>query len=246
MYYIYKMQTIALNIWSSPRNISTAFMYSWAQRKDTSVVDEPLYAHYLRVTDANHPGKEDILKSQNQFADQVIGEVLLAKYPTPFVVHKQMTHHLVELDWSFLLKTKNIILIRNPREIIASYAKVIPTISMLDIGVKKQIELFNFLDQHKNLAAVIDTNELLKNPKKVIQTLCSNLNIPFDKSMLSWNAGSRKEDGVWAKYWYANVHQSTGFKKYIPKTVSLSNDHELLAQQCQPYFDQLFNVAIKA
>ena len=52
-------------MWSGPRNISTAMMRSWENREDTFVVDEPLYAHYLRATGIEHPGTEEILQSQN-------------------------------------------------------------------------------------------------------------------------------------------------------------------------------------
>ncbi len=240
------MQSTAINIWSSPRNISTAFMYAWAQREDCTVVDEPLYAHYLRVTDADHPGKKEIMESQSQFAERVISNVILKDYETPLVLHKQMTHHLVDLDWSFLLKTKNIILIRNPREIIASYAKVISKPNMRDIGIRKQMELYNYLSRHNNLAAVVDTNELLKNPKKVMEELCVSLDVPFDEKMLCWEAGARAEDGIWAKYWYGNVHKSTGFKKYIPKETILNEQLEILASECQTYYERLFNICIKA
>ena len=47
-------QRIAM--WSGPRNISTAMMRSWGNRPDTFVCDEPLYAHYLKVTGLEHPG----------------------------------------------------------------------------------------------------------------------------------------------------------------------------------------------
>ena len=51
------MKTVCL--WSGPRNVSTALMYSFAQRPDTRVVDEPLYGHYLRVSGAEHPGDQE-------------------------------------------------------------------------------------------------------------------------------------------------------------------------------------------
>ena len=53
-------------LWSGPRNISTALMYAFAQREDTRVVDEPLYAHYLSSypeAQKYHPGTDDILNS---------------------------------------------------------------------------------------------------------------------------------------------------------------------------------------
>ena len=239
------MKTKAINIWSSPRNISTALMYSFAQRNDMTVVDEPLYAHYLRVSDADHPVKEEIINSQNPFAENVIKNVILNDYDTAYSLHKQMTHHLVDLDWNFLLQSKNVIIIRNPREIIASYAKVIPNPTIRDVGIKKQIEVYQFLSDNNKLAAVIDTNELLKNPKKILTALCEELDIPFDDKMLSWNAGARKEDGIWAEYWYTNVHQSTGFKKYVKKEVHLSDRLEELAKECMPFYEELFCKCVK-
>jgi hypothetical protein len=239
------MRTQVINIWSSPRNISTALMYSFAQRNDMTVVDEPLYAHYLRVSGANHPVKEKIIHSQNPFAKNVIKDVILNDYATPYSLHKQMTHHLVDLDWSFLLQSKNVIIIRNPREIIASYVKVISNPTIKDVGIKKQMDVYRFLSENDKLATVIDTNELLKNPKKILTALCKELGIPFDDKMLSWNAGAIKEDGIWAEHWYANVHRSTGFKKHVKKEVYLSEELEELAKECMPFYEQLFDKCVK-
>ncbi len=240
------MPTKAINIWSSPRNISTAFMYSFAQRNDMTVVDEPLYAHYLKATDVEHPGKNEILASQSQVAKDVIENVILKTYPTPYSLHKQMTHHLVDMDWDFMRDCKNILLIRNPREIIASYAKVIPYPKMRDVGIRKQMELYQYLKKYHALHGIVDTNELLKHPQKVLRQLCSQLDIPFDMCMLEWGKGARPEDGVWAKYWYSNVHQSTGFQPYQAKHPILTEELESLAKQCMPYYDELYQHCIKS
>ena len=93
-------------LWSSPRNISTAMMYSFAQRDDTVVIDEPLYAHYLKITNSNHPGKKEILHAQLNDADKVINEIILGDYDKPIVFFKQMTHHLVTLILIFYHKQK--------------------------------------------------------------------------------------------------------------------------------------------
>ena len=55
-----------INLWSGPRNISTATMYAFAQREDTTVYDEPLYAHYLSNSNAReyHPGADEVLAKQ--------------------------------------------------------------------------------------------------------------------------------------------------------------------------------------
>ncbi len=237
-----------INVWSSPRNISTALMYSFAQRPDTTVVDEPLYAHYLSKTDseAGHPGTEEVLISQENDGETVVREVVFGEYPTPVVLFKQMTHHLIHLDWTFMLATENVLLIRNPREIIASYAKVIANPAMHDIGVEKQHELFDFLTKNNRLAAVVDARELLLNPRDVLAQLCDRLGIGFEEKMLHWPPGPRPEDGVWAKYWYANVHRSSGFEPFVEKNVTLPPRLEELAERCQPFYEKLYENALKA
>ncbi len=234
-----------INLWSSPRNISTALMYSFAQRKDCIIFDEPLYAHYLRVSNIQHPGRELILQSQNQKAHEVILEILEAeKNQQKWALCKQMTHHLVDLDWNFLLDSKNVMLIRNPREIIASYSKVIPYPTMQDIGIKKQMDVYHYLKNNNKKIIIIDTNQLLKNPSKMLETLCNELEIPFDENMLKWKAGSIKEDGIWAKYWYHNVHQSTGFAPYKAKSIQLNALNKKLAEEAMPFYNELFELSL--
>ena len=242
------MEKSKINLWSSPRNISTAMMYSFAQRDDMSVVDEPLYAHYLTHTasQALHPATSQILDSQEANGGKVVSQMLYGVSPKPCTLFKQMTHHLIHLEEDFLGKMKNVLLIRDPRRIIASYSKVISNPTIQDIGVKMQAELFEKLQKKGALNAIVDTKQVLLNPEKVLRTLCYKLEIPFTEKMLKWQAGARPEDGVWAPYWYSNVHSSTGFKPYVEKEVHLSEELEQLAAECIPYYDLLRQYAIEA
>jgi len=237
----------AINLWSSPRNISTALMYSFAQRPDTVVFDEPLYAHYLShtTTEADHPGADEILMSQNTDGHAVIRDIILADHQHPVALFKQMTHHLIELDQGFLAKTENVLLIRDPRAIINSYAKVIPNPTIADVGIAQQTQLLRELKMLGTLRAVVDTNDLLKDPAGMLRALCTTLDIPFYPDMLRWPAGPRPEDGVWAKYWYANVHQSNGFKPYKARTYELTGTLADLAEECQPYYEELYREALQ-
>lgn len=237
-----------INAWSSPRNVSTALMYAFAQREDTQVVDEPLYAHYLSKTDsqAAHPGKALILANQSQDGERVVREVLFGRYGRPVVLFKQMAHHLIQLDEAFLLEMENILLIRDPRAIIASYSKVIPNPGMADVGIEKLSALFHTLSAGGKLAAVIDAKELLLSPASVLSQLCRRLDIPYDERMLSWKAGPRPEDGAWAPFWYANVHRSTGFQPYRPLSGPLPPHLEELAERCRPFYEELYEAALKA
>ncbi|HBM56022.1 MAG TPA: sulfotransferase family protein, partial [Acidimicrobiaceae bacterium] len=65
---------------------------------------------------------------------------------------------------------------------------------------------------------VIDSTALLAAPEAVLRTLCGRLGLAFDPGMLSWPAGPKPEDGVWAEHWYASTHRSTGFESGHPST----------------------------
>ncbi|HEV7516997.1 MAG TPA: sulfotransferase family protein, partial [Thermoanaerobaculia bacterium] len=204
-------EILRLSVWSGPRNVSTALMYSFAQRPDVRVVDEPLYAHYLRVTGAPHPGREVVLAGQDGHGQRVVEQVILGPSDRPVLFMKQMAHHLVDLDWSFLRRTANVLLVRDPAEVLTSLVKHLPNPQLRDTGFAVQSQLLEQLSAWGQPPLVIDAAEILLDPAGVLASLCERLGIPFDPSMLSWPPGPRAEDGVWAPYWYSEVHRSTGF-----------------------------------
>ena len=203
--------TLRINCWSGPRNISTALMYSFRERVDTTVIDEPFYAHYLRVSGRKHPGYQEVLNSQDQYSEQVIENVIQSEYTTPVVFFKQMCHHLVEIDLSFFNNCSNILLIREPSLVIRSHAKNVPDLKVSDIGLDVQNSLLNRIIESGAVPVVVDSTNLLMNPKAILKELCQHLGIAFDASMLSWESGPKPEDGVWARHWYKNTHESSGF-----------------------------------
>jgi len=221
-------------------------MYSFAQRSDTKVFDEPLYGYYLRITDSDHPGKDEIIKSMEADGEKVISDIVDGKYDKEVLFFKQMTHHLIELNEDFLKEVINVFLIRDPKELIISFAKVIPDVTMERIGVKKQYDLFQKLFSYGQESVVVDSGEILKDPEKVLKELCEKLGIPFQKNMLRWNAGPIAEDGVWAKYWYENVHKSTGFSRPFRKDEELPEKFIPLYIECKKYYNYLKDFSIKA
>ncbi len=237
--------TTPICLWSSPRNISTALMYSFAQRSDMTVIDEPLYAYFLERSGAGHPGRMQVLGTQSTDGNRVVSDVILKEYPTPFSLHKQMTHHLDGLEKNFLEKTKNVLLIRSPYEIVLSYAKVMNRVTPADVGIPQQFELLQYLMKTNRLTAVVDARTLLLDPPSILKQLCDKLEIPFMEKMLHWKAGPRKEDGVWAEFWYSNVHKSTGFQQYKAKEEVLPPNLQQVVDECQPYYDTLLNYALK-
>ena len=238
--------TTRINIFSGPRNISTALMYSFAQREDTTVFDEPLYAHYLSKTPAKmyHPGADEIISKMENDGKKVI-EMMKDIHSTPVAFFKHMTHHLVNLDWAFMDDMVNVILTRNPEEMLPSYAEQIERPTLLDVGYAAHVKVLNYLRERNKKVIVIDGKNVLLNPEGVLTKLCEAIGIPFDKSMLSWEAGARPEDGCWAKYWYKNVNLSKGFAPYRAKTTPFPEQLKPLLKECQPLYNQLSELAIQ-
>ncbi len=235
-----------INLISGPRNVSTALMYSFAQRSDCVVVDEPFYAYYLHTHPVDHPGLTDILHSQPLEWDKVMLR-LPKRIDKPVLFLKNMAHHLIG-NWQQLLdQSVNVFLIRDPARLIVSFAKVITHPTIDDIGLKKEYELFNYVKKQGKEVIVIDSGQLLLNPPAVLEKLCDALGLPFEDKMLAWPAGPKSYDGVWAPYWYATVHRSTDFKATpTEQAIEVPAHLQPLLAEALPYYKALADYAIKA
>ncbi len=244
-------------MWSGPRTLSTALMRSFGNRPDTVVVDEPLYGYYLAATGSSHPGRSEILASMPTDWAEVVRQLAYGELPPGKTVYyqKHMTHHLLaEVDRDALSGLRHAFLIRDPRRLLASYAKVRATPTLADLGLEQQVEIYRRFG-----GPVIDAADIAATPRAALEALCEALAIPFDEAMLSWPPGPRPYDGVWARHWYANVWTSTAFAKQHSAERSGSEQHsserrgsgdpsaraalppvlEPLAGRCQPFYDEL-------
>ncbi len=173
-------------MWSGPRTVSTALMRSWENRPDTVVVDEPLYAFYLDRTGLDHPGREQVIASQPTSWPEVIRRLSTGPLPPGRSVcyAKHMTHHLLpEVDRAALAPLRHAFLIRDPAELLASYARVRATPTLDDLGIWQQAEIFDRFG-----GPVIDSHDLLDHPEPVLRALCAALGVPFSPRMLRWPA----------------------------------------------------------
>ncbi|WP_256867493.1 sulfotransferase family protein [Winogradskyella forsetii] len=233
-------------LWSGPRNISTALMYAFAQRTDTKVFDEPLYAYYLKNhSEAHkyHPGSEAILDTMENDGEKVV-DMMLNNTEKPVLFFKHMTHHLLGLKRDFMKTTINIILTRDPEEMLPSFDKVIKNPSLHDVGYALHVELVNYFKANNIPFTVLDSKNVLLNPERTLGKLCEFVGIPFDKNMLSWQPQQRKEDGIWAKYWYDNVHKSSGFMKYRAKVEPFPEHLYPLLKKSIPHYNTLLKFSI--
>lgn len=229
-----------LAMWSGPRNLSTAMMRAWENRPDTQVWDEPLYAAYLQQTGAKHPMGQVIIEQHESDPVKVI-----AQCATPaehgFFYQKHMTHHVLPdypLDW--LADIYHCFLLRDPREVLLSYSQKREQPTLEDTGLPQQLRLFRHVSQQTGqLPLVIDGRDFLHDPERYLNALCDYVGIPFTPAMLSWPAGRRDSDGVWAEHWYDSVWKSTGFGKWKARAGQL--DDELLGvyREADPIYREL-------
>ena len=239
------IEAVRVAMWSGPRNLSTAMMRAWENREDCVVVDEPLYAAYLARTGVEHPGRDEVIASQPVEVAEVVRD-LQAPLPTGVRIHyaKHMTHHLAdEDDLSWTAGFRNVLLIRDPAEVVASYVRSREACEPGDIGVLQQVRL---LDAWPEAPPVIDAGDFLRDPEGYLRWLCAWLGVDFSSRMLSWPAGPRDSDGVWAPYWYDAVWRSTEFEPWRPRTVSLSAHDAAVADACRPAYEALRALRLRA
>lgn len=234
---------LRLAAWSGPRNISTAMMRSWENRADTSVCDEPFYGHYLQHTGKNHPNTAEIIAAMECDPDRVVQQLI---GPVPnnsnIFYQKHMAHHLLpHMSRAWFDQVTHVFLIRDPAEMLRSLDAKLDDITVEDTGLPQQVEIFEYVTKEQGgKPLVLDARDVLMNPRKVLSGLCAHLEIPFDEGMLSWPAGRRDSDGVWAPYWYASVEASTGFIPYAPKPGDLPPHLADLYVTCKLYYEQLY------
>ncbi len=223
-------------MWSGPRNLSKAMMYSFAARGDCAVWDEPFYAAYLKMTGLNHPMKDQIIAAHDSDAKRV-GDRCSGPVPgkKPHFYMKHMAHHMIDgvpLGWAN--DCANVFLIRHPARVIASYAAKRENPTLEDIGFAQQQTLYQQLG-----GVVIDSHDIRANPKEMLQLLCAEIGLRWVPDMLHWPAGGHADDGVWGAHWYGAVHQSTGFAGVEDAMPELTGKYAELEQRALPYYNDL-------
>ena len=222
-------------MWSGPRNLSTAMMRSFGSRADCHVWDEPFFSPFLYVTGKAHPGRDETLAAHDTDPNNVAHKCQ-AEIDAPYHFQKHMPHHMIEgfpRDW--MKGSKHFFLLREPRRVIASYIKGRATFDLDDLGFGPQSKLYKYLsDQNGETPPVIDSMDILNDPEKALGALCTAINIPFDKAMLSWSAGKRETDGAWAPYWYKSVEASTGFgSPPAPQGIEIPERYQDILMKCE-------------
>lgn len=236
--------TIRIAMWSGPRNLSTAMMRSFGARPDTAVSDEPFYAAYLAASGADHPMRAETLASQaNDWRDVVSHITGPAPDGQPIWYQKHMAHHMEPdfgLDWTG--QFRQAFLIRDPAEVLASYAAKRVDVTLADIGAVRLLELFEReSDRLGRPAPVVMGADIVADPAGKLAQLCAALDIPWTEAMSNWAPGRRETDGAWAPHWYGAVERSTGFERESTTREApvLSEAHRRVDEAARPYFEKL-------
>ncbi|KAJ1449703.1 hypothetical protein M885DRAFT_572323 [Pelagophyceae sp. CCMP2097] len=260
---------VRINCWSGPRCLSTALMYSWAQRKDATCVDEPLYAHHLtRCPGVFRPYRAELLRSQDADGSRVVAE--LAARPVAGALYaKHMAKHRVALgDAAFCAPFANVLLIRDPRRVVASFhAKVRGWAEDAQDAAPEGAaalaadaagalfdetgfgDLATIYDAVERLTGappvVVSADRLQAAPEETLRALCAALRLPFDAAMLAWAPGPKRCDGLWAHHWYDSVHASSGFRPTPLQPPPATPDHlRHVVDRCLPIYRKLARRAV--
>ena len=223
-------------MWSGPRNLSTAMMYAFGNRPDFAIWDEPFYAPYLAATGLDHPMREAILAAHETDVEKVAARCA-GPIPgdQPHFYMKHMPHQMLPgfpLDWA--KDCVNIHLIRHPARVIASYGAKRNAMTLEDIGFPQQAALYDKIG-----GVVIDSADIRADPEGMLQKLCDSIGLDFRPDMLSWPAGPRVEDGIWATHWYGAVHKSTGFAGAEGLLPELPKAEAALLADALPFYETL-------
>jgi len=231
---------------TGPQNASTAFMYSFNQRPDTIVIDEPFYGIQLKKIGKRRPFFDEImLRMECDNPDKVHDDIEEKEKLKGNVFVKNMANTVQYMNENRFSKYRHIFLISDPAETIVSQIKLEPTLTSEDLGLEQQVRIYEWLKTRtKEEPIVIDSNLLKDNPIIALKHLCRKLHLPFTDEMLSWPMGPKPIDAIWAQTSYTEVHASTSFRSLPMTKISrgdIPSNLVKLYDDVIPYYEKLLS-----
>lgn len=237
-------ETTRIAMWSGPRNISTAMMYSFDSRLDCHATDEPLYASFLLSTGTPHPDANEVIEHHEADFDLIVSQ-LTGPVPDgmPIWYQKHMCHHIPkESDLSWIDGFRNCFLIRDPREVLLSLSKITDVVDLWVTGLPQQMRILEHVSAISNKTPpIVDSRDVLEDPKGLLSRLCESVGIPFTEEMMSWEPGPKECDGIWAKHWYRSVWGTSGFSPYRSREGELGGGLDTVLDDAMQIYNELWN-----
>lgn len=241
-------EPLRLAMWSPPRARSTMTMRVF-EALGCAVYDEPFYAYWLKATARRQdPGYAETLAAHETDWRAVVASCL-GPVPGGKAVwyQKHMAIHMLpEVSLGWMASLRNCFLIRDPAEVIGSMSEFRGLAGDTEEGARlvgiPQLE--RIFDHAWALAGqaplVIDANDLLADPPRVLTRVCAELGLPYDPSQsLSWAPGKHEGDGAWADAWYQKVFQTTGLSPYTPSPVKVPASLQPVLDRCRPVYERM-------
>lgn len=230
-----------LALWCVPRSRSSAFGVMMSNRGDFATAMEPFESSAYR-------SEEQILKRfppagpQYNYANAL--RFLLKKAESGPLFIKDHAYYITHIaDDQFLSYFQHTFLIRNPAQALPSYFHKWPDLTLKEAGYKDIAELFDKVAQKTGeVPPLIDADDLVESPEKIIKLYCSLVGIPFIPESLNW-APIERNLGPW----HDHLATTTGFKARVDRPyLDINADDRLkyLYDECMPYYEKLHKLRI--
>ena len=200
-------------MWSGPRNISTAMMRAFGNRPDTPVATSPSMPPTSQATGLEHPQRDEILASQPRDWRAVVARRHRAgagRAPG-LVPEAHDAPHAAGLRARLDRRRRQ----RLPDPRARSRARLLCGEARGgDAGGDRPAAAGGAVrpgggPARARAAGGRRRATCWRTRAARSSALCAGCGIAFDDAMLSWPAGRRASDGVWAPSWYDSVERST-------------------------------------
>ena len=256
--------SVRVLLWTAPRCMSSAFERSIRELEAVKVIYEPHQQAYYHGPERRSDNNNPTLSEINPTATfKAADDRLLQQYDEYEAVFAKNMAYFVKGSYERyttgkFASFKHTFLIRNPRKSIPSFVKACEISnfppSLDETGFKELYDLFKVVQLVDPNPIVVDADDLLANPRDVMEQYCHATGLPFSEKMLTWTPGEVsdwKEAFVYYKEWHGTAMMSSGFMK--PKAskdtqpaAKLRPDIEEAVCEALPYYQAIHDVRLRS
>lgn len=242
-----------LVLWATPRSTSTAFEWMMRQRGDMYCFHEPFGEWWYEGEGAPWPRLTPESPRKPGLTFETVWRRIREKAREGPVFSKDFPHY-IEDYWTdeFLDHFTHSFLIRDAAKVVTSVQKRWPDVHLKELAFVEQRELFDRLaDKTGEAPPVIDSDDLLRAPERVVGAYCRAVGIPFVKDALTWEQGADTGDYSWydGGSWHDKLKGSTGLTPQTPGYVNIDEAPDYartLYERVRPHYEHLYRYRLQA
>ncbi|MFE9394009.1 sulfotransferase family protein [Streptomyces flavidovirens] len=213
-----------LALWSAPRSRSTVFFRMMVERQDLLTLHEP-FCNIANDGSTEVGGRA--VNSTEALTDTLIE--LSAEQTVFFKDTTDCTYDSIFGRQDFLKSGRHAFLLRNPREIIPSFAAIKPDMGLHEVGIEYLYRIYQAVLEVGGSPVVLDSDDFVDHPELTVQEYCAAVDLPFRADALQWQPGERPEWSQSAR-WHADVSASTTVQRR-ERTYDRTIDNDLLLRR---------------